>query len=165
MSFKLSKEKEDELREVVRRYPNTRAALLPALWLVQEETGYISDEAIEYVAMQLDVPMADVYGTATFYTMFNRRKIGRHHIQLCTNICCWLRGSEEMLKYLKAKLGIGVGETTEDGAITLSTVECLGACGDAPMMMVDLDYHENLTFEKIDEIIVSLRAKAKQFSL
>ncbi|PIR17065.1 MAG: NADH-quinone oxidoreductase subunit NuoE [Deltaproteobacteria bacterium CG11_big_fil_rev_8_21_14_0_20_49_13] len=157
MSFRLSTEREDKLHEVIKRYPSTRAALLPALWLVQEDAGYVSDEAIEYVAMQLDVPVADVYGAVTFYTMFNRRKIGRHHIQLCTNICCWLRGSEEMLKYLKAKLGIGAGETTEDGAITLSTVECLGACGDAPMMMVDLDYHENLTFEKLDGIIKECR--------
>lgn len=153
MAFKLQEKNEEKLRELLKRYPNSRAALMPALWLVQEEAGYISDEAIEYVAMSLDISAADVYGAVTFYTMFNRRKIGRHHIQLCTNICCWLRGSKELLKYLKAKLGIDVGETTEDGNFTLSTVECLGACGGAPMMMLDLDYHENLTTEKVDELL------------
>ncbi len=153
MSFKLSSEREQQLRELMKRYPTTHSALIPALWLVQEEHGYISDEAIEYVARALDLAPSDVYGTVTFYTMFNRRKIGRHHIQLCTNICCWLRGSEEMLNYLKAKLNIGVGETTPDGMWTLSTVECLGACGGAPMMMVDMDYHEGLTIEGIDEIL------------
>lgn len=127
--------------------------MLPALWLVQDEYGHIPDEAVEYVSMALGVAVPEVYGCVTFYTMFNRRKIGRHHIQLCTNICCWLRGSEELLRHIKAKLGIDVGETTEDGAFTLSTVECLGACGGAPMMMLDLDYYENLTIERVDEIL------------
>ena len=149
----LSQKRKDQLSDLLRRYPTTRSALIPALWVVQEEHGFISDEAIEYLAKTLDLAAADIYGTVTFYTMFNRRKIGRHHIQLCTNICCWLKGSGEMLDYLKAKLNVCVGETTPDGMWTLSTVECLGACGGAPMMMVDMDYHENLTIEGIDEIL------------
>lgn len=159
MAFSLNKENESKLREIAARYPNPRSALMPVLWLIQEEAGYISDEAIEYAAMSLDIPTADVYGVITFYTMFNRRKIGRHHIQVCTNICCWLRGSEDILKYLKAKLGIDAGETTSDGNFTLSTVECLGACGAAPMMMVDDEYYENLTIESIDEILEEIKSK------
>ncbi len=157
MAFNLSIEREGELKAVIARYPVTRSALLPALWLVQDETGFVSDEAVAYVAKTLDLPEADVYGALTFYTMFNRRKLGRHHIQVCTNICCWLRGSEDVLKYLKAKLNIDVGGTTKDGAFTLSTVECLGACGGAPMMMVDLEYYEDLTPVKIDEILKNLK--------
>ncbi|MBI2092893.1 MAG: NADH-quinone oxidoreductase subunit NuoE [Deltaproteobacteria bacterium] len=156
MNFTLSKEGEEKIGTLLKRYPSTRAALLPALWLVQDEAGWISDEAAEYVAAKLDLPAAEVYGTLTFYTMFNRRKLGRHHIEVCTNICCWLKGSEEILTYLKAKLGINEGETTEDGKFTLSTVECLGACGEAPMMMVDLEYYGDLTHDKIDEILKSL---------
>lgn len=154
----LGKEKELELNEIIKRYPTTKAAVLPALWLVQEELGFVSDEAISYIAKSLDLPFAEVYGTATFYTMFNRKKIGRHHIQVCRNICCWLRGAEEIVKYLKAKLGIDVGETTKDGSFTLSLVECLGACGGAPMMQIDNEYYENLTPEKIDEILNGLGA-------
>lgn len=157
MPFNLSPEREKKLHELLGRYPTARSATLPALWLVQEECGYISDEAIEYVARMLDIAPADVYGVATFYTMFNRRKLGRHHIQICTNICCWLRGSEQILEYVKARLGIGVGETTKDNLFTLGTVECLGACGDAPMMMVDAEYYENLTPQRIDEILERLK--------
>ena len=124
---------------------------------IQEERGFISDTAIEYIAAKLDLPVADVFGAVTFYTMFNRKQIGKHHIQVCTNICCWLKGSKDVLDYLKARLDIEEGETTENGEFTLSTVECLGACGGAPMMMVDLEYYENLTFEKIDQILESLK--------
>jgi NADH:ubiquinone oxidoreductase subunit E len=94
----------------------------------------------------------------TFYTMFNRSRPGRHHIRLCTNICCWLRGSRELLAYLKARLGINEGETTEDGEFTLSTVECLGACGGSPMMMMDDTYYEELTFEKVDEVLKKVKS-------
>lgn len=153
MAFTLSNEREKELREIIKRYPNTKAALLPVLWLVQEEAGYISDEAVFYVSKLLDMPSAEVFGALTFYTMFNRKKIGRHHIQVCTNICCWLKGSKDILEYLKARLGIDVNQTTEDGKFTLGTVECLGACGGAPVMMMDLEYYEDLTPGKIDEIL------------
>ena len=157
--FTLNLKREEELRKIITRYPNVRAALLPALWLVQEEAGFVSDEAIEYVARELDISAADVYGTVTFYTMFNRRKIGRHHIQVCRNICCWLRGSEQILEYLKAKLGIDVKETTKDGMFTLGTVECLGACGTAPVMQIDNEYYENLTQGKIDSILENVIAR------
>ena len=157
--FCLSQESKSKLHELIKRYPVDRGALIPALWLVQEECGFVSDEAVEYVAAELGLAPSEVYGAVTFYTMFGRRKIGEHHIRVCTNICCWLKGSRDILDYLKAKLGIGVGETTKDGAWTLSTVECLGACGGAPMMMVDNEYYEDLTFDRIDEILASLRSK------
>jgi NADH-quinone oxidoreductase E subunit len=157
MSFKISQACEKRIEELISRYPTASAALLPSLWEIQEERGFISDTAIEYIAAKLDLPVADVFGAVTFYTMFNRKQIGKHHIQVCTNICCWLKGSKDVLDYLKARLDIEEGETTENGEFTLSTVECLGACGGAPMMMVDLEYYENLTFEKIDQILESLK--------
>lgn len=157
MEFQISHAGEEKIKELINRYPVAKAALLPSLWVIQKEIGFISDVAIEYIAAKLDMSIADVFGTVTFYTMFNRKQIGRHYIQVCTNICCWLRGSKEVLDYLKAHLGIGVGETTEDRNFTLSTVECLGACAAAPMMMVDLEYYENLTFEKIDQILESFK--------
>ena len=157
MSFSLSKEREQQLRETVKRYPNARAAVLPALWLVKEEKGYVSDEAVEYVAKALDLPVSDVFGTLTFYTIFNRREVGKSHIQICRNICCWLRGSEDIFKYISAKLGISAGETTEDKKFTLSTVECLGACGGAPVIQINDDYYEEMTTDKVDEILGSLR--------
>lgn len=157
MAFDLSENAKQKLHETITHYSSARSALLPALWLVQEERGYVSDEAIEYVARFLDMPIAEVYGAVTFYTMLNRRKIGKYHIQVCRNICCWLRGAEDVVQYLKMRLKIDIGETTEDGMFTLSTVECIGACGSAPVMQVNNEYYENLTMEKIDDILGSLR--------
>jgi len=157
MAFELTTSGQERLREFLARCHDARAALLPALWLVQEEAGFISDEAVEHVARSLDVPVAEVFGVVTFYDMFKRRRLGRHHIQVCTNICCWLRGSMELLEYLKARLGIDVGGITEDGNFSLGTVPCIGACGGAPAMMIDLDYFEEMTPARVDEVLRSLK--------
>lgn len=157
MSFQLSIAGQESLRDLLRKSHNARAAMLPVLWLVQQEEGCVSDEAVEYVARSLDVPVAEVFGVVTFYDAFKRRRLGKHHIQVCTNICCWLRGSMELLTYLKARLGIEVGDVTEDGKFSLGTVPCIGACGGAPAMMVNLDYFEEMTPSKVDEVVGSLK--------
>ncbi len=157
MAFSLTKERQVEAEDVLKRYPTKRAALLPVLWLVQEQTGYVPAEAVEFAAKFLDITTTEVWGVVTFYTMFNRKPIGRHHIQICTNLCCKLKGADWLLGYVKEKLSIKVGETTRDKKFQLSTVECLGSCGTAPMMQIDNDYYENLDAEKVDKIISQLK--------
>ena len=153
MSFSLTRDRLNEANEILKRYPTKRAALLPVLWLVQEQEGYVPDDAVIYIAQLLDLAPAEVLGVVTFYTMFQKKPIGRHHIQVCTNMCCRLRGADMVLEHLKKRLGVDVGESTPDSKFHLSTVECLGSCGTAPMMQIDNDYYENLDAEKIDKII------------
>ncbi len=155
--MKFNETNEKKFRELLDRYPNKGAILLPALYLVQEQEGYVSKEAIEYLAERIGISKVWVRETATFYTMYNKAPVGKYHIQLCRNIACMLRESEELIGYLKKKLDIDVGETTEDGLFTLSAVECLGACGGAPVVQINDDYHENMNVDKLDKILDSLK--------
>ncbi len=152
----LSEEALNRIEEVRKKYPTARSAVLPALYIAQEEEGYVTKDAMAEIARILDIPPIQVFESATFYTMFNKKPVGRHHIQVCTNLSCSLLGAEHIVEYISRKLCIGVGETTPDGRFTLTTVECLGSCGTAPMMQVNDRYHENLTEEKIDEILDGL---------
>ncbi len=156
MNFQLTKDRAEQLPEIFSRYPIKKAAILPVLWLVQEQEGWVSEAACSYVSQLLDVSPAHVYDVVSFYTMFNRKKIGKHHLQICNNCCCRLRGADWLVDYVKRKLGINVGESTPDGKFHLSTVECLASCGTAPMMQIDNDYYENLTAEKVDGILEKL---------
>ena len=156
MSFKFTEENLKALEALEKRYPSKEALMLPALWKVMEQEGKISTEAMVAVADRLGVPSIKVYGVATFYTMFHLEPVGRHHIQLCKTLSCALCGKADILAHLKEKLGIEVGETTEDGRFTLSQVECLGSCGTAPVMQVNDTLYENLTVEKVDEILEGL---------
>jgi len=158
VSFSLPAAVLAELERILPRYPNRAAAILPALHLVQKEFGHIPDEAIPCVAAAVGTSPADVEGVATFYTMYNRRPVGKHHLQICRNLSCSLMGAEHLLAHLSGKLGIRPGETTPDGMFTLSVVECLGSCGTAPVMQVNDDYHENLTVDSIDALLETLRA-------
>ena len=142
-----------ELEAILSRYPNREAAILPALHLAQREFRYLSREAIVYVAGLLGFPPARIEGVATFYTMYNRKPVGRYHVQICRNLSCSLMGAEDLIEHVSRKLGIKPGQTTADGKFTLSTVECLGSCGTAPVMQVNDDYHEELTGEKIDALL------------
>lgn len=153
MAFSLTPERAKKVRELLALYPHRRAALLPILWLVQEQEGWVPPGAWAEVAAIAGVAEAEVGEVVSFYTLFNRRPVGRRHIQVCVGVCCRLRGSDSLLEYLKAKLGIEPGQTTADGAFTLSTVECLGSCGTAPMMQVNDDYHENLDASKVDALL------------
>ena len=157
MSFKFTSENKKKFEDYLKRYPTKKAAMLPALWLVQEQEGWVSPAAMECVAGLLEVAPAAVYEVVTFYTMFNLKPIGRHHIQVCNSVCCCLRSSEATVQYIEKKLEIKRGESTPDGRFHLSAVECLGSCGTAPMMQVGNDYHENLDEKKIDKILESLK--------
>jgi len=143
----------------IAKYPaeQKQSAVMAALRIVQDQNGgYLTNELIEAVAEYLDMQAIAVYEVATFYSMYELEPVGRHKICVCTNISCMLCGSSEVIDHLQKKLGIRLGETTADGKFTLKEVECLGACVNAPMMQVGRDYHENLTPEKLDQIIDSL---------
>lgn len=157
MSLSLSESARGEFERLLARYPNREAAILPALHLAQREFGWISDEAIRYVAGLIGVPPAQIEGVATFYTMYNRKPVGRYHLQVCRNLSCSLMGAEHILDHLGRRLGVRPGETTPDGRFTLSAVECLGSCGTAPVMQVNDDYHENLSVEAVDRLLETLR--------
>ena len=146
----------DKVNEIVARYPDGKhkSALLPVLHLAQEENGgWLSVEAMDHVAELLRLKPIEVYEVATFYSMYNLKPVGKHLFEVCQTGPCMLNGSDQIIDYIKQKLGINVGETTSDGMFTLKTVECLGACGYAPMMQMGKIYKEHLTKEKVDHII------------
>ncbi len=156
----LSPELKQQIQVWVDKYPkeHSRSALLPALTLVQKANGgWLSEDLVKVVANYLDLPVVAVFEVATFYSMFELKPVGRHKISVCTNVSCMLRGCDKIVDHISNKLGIGIGETTPDGQFTLQSVECLAACVNAPMMMLDDDYHENLTPEKVDSIINKLK--------
>jgi NADH-quinone oxidoreductase E subunit len=159
MSPEFSEQTKKRLEEVIARYPQKRAALLPILHLVQQEVGNISSTEEKQVADLLEIKPIQVREVVTFYTMYNRQPVGKYHIQVCSNLSCSLLGAQTLIDYLKEKLGIELGETTEDKKFTLTTVECLGACENAPCMMVNYDYYGNLDKNTIDEILDNLESE------
>ena len=146
---------------VIARYPLKRSAIVPLLLFAQDEIGYVSDEAIEEIAQQVGVRPIEVIEDISYYSMLHRQPIGKYNLQVCTNISCMLRGGEEILAHCAKKLGIGHKQTTPDGLFSLEEVECLGACCGAPAMQVNYDYYENLTAEKIDALIATLKNSGK----
>jgi NADH-quinone oxidoreductase subunit E len=157
MAVEFSPETFQKFEETVSRYPKKEAAMLPVLYLAQQEFGYLGPEAIDYVAKLMGQPPARVHGVVSFYTMYNMKPIGRHHIQVCRTLSCALGGAEKITDLIKKKLTIELGQTTADGRFTLSEVECLASCGTAPMMQINDDYYENLNEEKVTEILDSLK--------
>lgn len=155
----LSEKNLKKIEELKKSYPTTQALVLPVLWMVQEEEGYISEDSMKYVAELLDVPFGHILGVVTFYTMFHSKQIGKHHIEVCTNVSCMLRGSDKIVEHLEKRLGIEMGQTSKDKKWTLSEVECMGSCGTAPMIAVGEEYYEDLTPEKIDKILGELERK------
>lgn len=151
----LSKKAIGEIDHWISKYPSDckQSAVMSALMIAQDELGYLTTELMDAVAAYLEMPNIAVYEVASFYSMYKLEKQGRHQINVCTNISCLLRDSDKVVKHLEKKLKIKMGETTNDGRFTLRSVECLGACVNAPMMQVDKDYHENLTAEKIDAVL------------
>ena len=149
----------EEMNAHAAKYPpeRRRSALIPILLLiVQRERGWIDNASVNFVAKFLNIEVTDVWETATFYSMFNLRPIGRHHIQICKTLSCRIMGEPEITEHICSKLGIHPGETTPDGTFTVSLVECLGSCGTAPMMQIGFDFHEDLTTQKVDKILTSL---------
>lgn len=148
----------DEMKSHVAKYPaeRSRSALIPLLMLVQRERRWIDNPGVNFLAKFLNLEATDVWETATFYSMFNMRPVGRHHIQICKTLSCKIMGEPDITGHICGKLGIDPGETTEDGKFTVTMVECLGSCGTAPMMQIGFDYHEDLTVEKVDKLLDSL---------
>lgn len=156
-----SKSVEKELQELLTKYPSKRSALLPALYIVQREEGYVTGEGLEYVANLIGLSPAQVKEVASFYTMIFLKPVGKNVVWVCQNLSCNLRGCEEIIGHLEKKLGIQSGETTADGLFTLLRQECLASCDTAPVMQVNDDYEENLTPQKVDQVIEKLRSKGE----
>lgn len=148
----------EEMKSHLVKYPpeRKRSALIPLLFVIQRERGYVDNPGVNFLAGFLDLEVTDVWETATFYSMFNLRKVGKHHLQICKTLSCKIMGEPEITDHICSRLGIHPGETTADEKFTVTLVECLGSCGTAPMMQVGFDYHENLTTEKVDKLLDSL---------
>lgn len=153
----LTEETTKRLDAIIKKYPTKKAALLPSLWLAQQENGgWIPRAAMKDIAAYLGLAPAYVEGVATYYTMYNKVPIGKYHLEVCHNIVCMAVGADPLIAHMGQKLGIGKGETTPDKKFTLNGAECLGACANAPCMMVGDTYYEDLTPEKVDRIIDEL---------
>lgn len=158
LELRFSERAVKELEALLTHYPDRKSAMLPALWIAQREYGgHLTPEALAEVAYRLKRSYAEVEGVATFYTMYNKTPVGKYMLEVCTNLTCMLCGAYRILEYLQQKLGIALGETTPDGMFTLTEVECLNNCGDAPVMQVGDIYCRRLTFEKIDALLETLR--------
>lgn len=157
MKFKFTEENLKRIEDARKKYPTALAALMDTLWIAQEQNGYLSNEVMSEVADILGIDKVLVLSVATFYTMYHKKPMGKYHIQVCTNVSCMLRGGYEISNQIKEKYGIDNLGVTEDGNVSIEEVECMGACGYAPMMAVNEDYLEYLTKEKVEEILESLK--------
>src|SRR5215470_14352740 len=151
-----SPEVEAEIDLHLAKYPVKRSAILPLMFIVQRERGYLDPPGVLYLANRLKLRVTDIWEVATFYSMIYTEPIGKYHIQVCKTLSCKIRGAAAITEHCSSKLGIKPGETTADGKFSLSEVECLGSCGTAPMFQLNFDYHENLTPEKVDQILRGL---------
>ncbi len=156
-SFKFSLERAKRAEKVLSLYPTNRAAILPLLWLVQEQEGWIPPEAAALVADMAGISPAEVHEAVSFYAMFNAEPLAIHHIQVCTGLCCRMRGADKIKDHISSRLGIEEGRATQDQRFFLSTARCLGSCGTAPMMRIGDEYYEDLDEEKADGILDGLK--------
>jgi NADH-quinone oxidoreductase E subunit len=157
MEFKFSEENRKKIEETLKKYPTKKAAVMPVLYIAQEQNGWVSGEVMKEVASVLEISAEDVLGVVTFYTMYHQKPVGKYHLQVCTNVSCMLRGAHQLYDHVKQKLSIDNGGVTEDNLFSLEEVECMGSCGTAPMIAVNEDFFENLTVEKTDQILESLK--------
>jgi NADH-quinone oxidoreductase E subunit len=147
---------EAEIDRHLAKYPIKRSAIIPLMFIVQRERGYLDPPGVQYLANRLQLRVTDIWEVATFYSMIQTKPTGRYHIQVCKTLSCKIMGEGKITEYVCNKLGIKPGETTPDGKFSLSLVECLGSCGTAPMFQINFAYHENLTPEKVDQILEGL---------
>lgn len=151
-----SPEVEAEIDSHLAKYPVPRSAILPLMFIVQRERGYLDPPGVAYLAKRLALRITDIWEVATFYSMIYTKPVGKYHIQVCKTLSCKIRGAAKITQHCVEKLGIKPGETTSDGRFSLTEVECLGSCGTAPMFQINFDYHEDLTTEKVDKILAAL---------
>ena len=151
----------ETIYRLMERFPEKESALLPVLSFIQKENGHISEDNMKYVAGIFNVPQAKVFSTASYYSLLSFRPLGKYNIQVCTNVVCSLLDSSPLIDYISKVLNIKEGETTPDGLFSLTAVECLAACAYAPAMLINMERYENLTNEKVDEIIDSIREKGR----
>ncbi len=154
--FAFDAQRDAEFERLVSRYPTRESMILPALWLVQEQEGWVCAEAIAYVADRIGTYASRVYEVATFYTMYHLKPMGRYHICVCRTLSCWLREKQDLLDFLHAEIGISPGEIREDKKFSLEEVECLGHCGDAPVIQINGVFHLNMTVDKLREVLQGL---------
>jgi NADH-quinone oxidoreductase subunit E len=159
--MKFSEQLEARYSDMLTHYPVKRSLLVPFLLYIQDELGYVTDDSIAEVAQRLEITPLEVRNVISYYSMLRTRPGGKYNVQVCTNICCLLRGGEEMLEHVRGKLGVAVNKgVSPDGVFSVEEVECIGACSWAPAMQVNYDFHENLTPDKIDHILDEYRQKA-----
>src|SRR4051794_25957325 len=151
-----SPEVEAEIDRHIAKYPVRRSAILPLMFIVQRERGYLDPPGVQYLANRLELRVTDIWEVATFYSMIQTTPVGKYHIQICKTLSCKIMGEGKITEHVCKKLGIKPGETTADGKFSVALVECLGSCGTAPMFQLNFDYHENLTSEKVDQILDGL---------
>jgi len=157
MEFKFTKENLDRIEQETKKYPVRKPAVMAALYIAQEQNGYITFEVMKEIATVLGITAEEVLGVVTFYTMYHQEQVGKYHIQVCTNVSCMLRGGYEIWNQVKEKFGIDHLGVTEDKKFSLEEVECMGSCGTAPMIAINEDFYENLSKEKVEEILESLK--------
>jgi NADH-quinone oxidoreductase subunit E len=156
-----SEANERKINELLTHYPIKRSAILPALFIAQEEHGYVTDDDVKYLAQRLEMRVNEVEEVVTFYSMYSRQPIGKYKLQVCRTVSCMLAGAEDITKHLCDKLRIKVGESTPDMLFNVQEVECLGYCDLAPVLQINFDYHEKITTTQCDAIIDSLKSKAE----
>ncbi len=160
--MKFSEQLEQRFATMVTHYPTKRSALVPMLLYIQDELGALTDEAIHEIAERVELSDLEVRNVISYYSMLRTHPVGKYNLQVCTNVSCLLRGGDKILEHCKKKLGIGNKESTPDGLFHLEEVECIGACSWAPAMMLNYEFQENLTPEKIDELIDGMKKKEQQ---
>jgi NADH-quinone oxidoreductase subunit E len=160
--MKFSDQLEQRFSTMVGHYPTKRSVLVPMLLYIQDELGALTDDAIHEIAQRIELSELEVRNVISYYSMLRTHPVGKYNLQVCTNVSCLLRGGDDILEHCKKKLGVGNKQTTPDGLFHLEEVECIGACSWAPALMMNYDFHENLTPEKIDELIEGLKKKEQQ---
>jgi NADH-quinone oxidoreductase E subunit len=153
MSTTFSSEDITAISALKAKYPEPKAAIMPVLWMAQKRWGWLSEDVMKEVARVMDLPYAHVLGVASFYTMYFKKPMGRHHVQVCTNVSCMLRGGNDLYQHAKQRLGISHNQATTDGKYSLEEVECMGACGGAPMVAINETFHENASVQQLDTLL------------
>lgn len=155
MSTTFTSEELQSITALKAKYPDPKAAIMPVMWMAQKKWGWLSEDVMQEVARVMELPYAHVLGVASFYTMYFKKPMGKHHVQVCTNVSCMLRGGEALYAHAKERLGIGHNQATADGMFSLEEVECMGACGGAPMIAINETFYENASVEQLNALLDS----------